>query len=492
MFQQIVSKLSLSPSAVSELAFYARRLKQESITRTFSAIAAVLIVGLQFAVISAPPAPTNAASPNDIIYGGFVSKADLLNRYDSSAELQALFKHFGISRADLQQSDTTTINSRDHSLKSIGRTRHLSSDDDIKVGSRTYYARGLYTWDTGANVQKGSSYKVLRGTRSSDGGYFAVMFHCGNIVFKQLPPKPTPPPPPPPTPTPTPKPTPTPTKPTLACVELIGDVKTGQVPLTVTYTGRGQATGQTISQYQFNFGDGKTANQASSKVAHQYTTPGKFTATLKVKGSKGSVSPAISACSFTVNVTTPPAAFTRAKTALNVSQSIDATTAPAHAGDTIRYTLSTKNTGGTAEAYTVVEHVEDVLEYADITDPTGAKLENGVLTWPAKTITPGSVLSTTFTVRIKSPIPATPVGVSDKFSYDLRMDNVYGNDVHINLEAPLAKQVESASTSLPDTGGATSTLIVLLVSGLSLFFYFRNRQLITEIKLLRGTYQGGL
>jgi hypothetical protein len=416
MFQQIVSRLSLSPSAMSDLVFYARRLKQERVTRTFSAIAAVLIVGLQFATIAAPPTPSNAASPSDIIYGGIVSKADLLNRYDGSAELQSLYNYFGVTRQDVVNTQVVEINSRDHSLNSLGRVQHAAGDQKILVGAHTYWARYLYQFDTGANVQRGSTYQVLQGKRSRDGGYFAIMFHCGNIVFKTIPPKPTPPPPPKPTPIPTPKPTP-------------------------------------------------SATPKPTPIPTPKPTP---------------------------KPTPPPAAFTKAKSAFNVTQNIDATTAPANAGDVIRYTLTTKNVGGTTDAYTVVEHVEDIIEYADVTDPAGATLQNGVMTWPAATIKPGATLTKTFTVTVKNPIPATPVGLSDKFSYDLRMDNVYGNAVSINIQPPFAKQVEGASTSLPDTGASTSTIIVMIISALVLFFYFRNRQLNAEIKLLRGHYQGGL
>ncbi len=483
---------------MSDLVFYAHRLKKEKVTRTFSAIAAVLIVGLQFATIAAPPTPSNAASSNDIIYGGFVSKDDMLNRYDGSSELQALYNYFGITRADLAGTHVATINSRDHSLLSIGRNQHLSSDTKVVLGSHTYWTRALYTWDTGSNVQNGSSYQVLEGTRARDGAFFAAIFHCGNIVFKTLPPKPTPPPPPKPspspshTPSPSPKPSPSPAKPTITCVQLTGDVKTGEVPLTVNYTGLGSATGQTVSEYQFSFGDTKTANQPGPKVAHLYPTPGVFTATLKVKGSTGAVSPTVPACSFTVTVTSPPAAFTKAKSALNLTQNIDATTKPAQAGDVIRYTLTTKNVGGTADSYAVVEHIEDVMEYASVTDFGGATLQNGVMTWPAVIIKPGATLTKTFTTTVMNPIPPTPVGLSDKFSYDLRMDNVYGNTVSISLVPPFAKQVEGASTSLPAAGPGTASIIVLAISFITLFFYFRNRQLNAEVKLLRGQYQGGL
>lgn len=489
MFQRIVSRLSLSPSAMSDLVFYARRLKQEKITRTFSALAAVLIVGLQFATIAAPPAPSNAASSNDIIYGGFVSKNDLLNRFDASDELKTLYDYFGINRTDIQNTRETTINSKDHSLISIGRNQHGTSDGKVVLGSHTYWTRGLYVWDTGANVQRGSSYKVLEGTRSRDGGYFSVIFHCGNIVFKTLPPKPVPPPPPKPPATPIATPPP---KATLACVKLNGDVSTGEVPLTVNFTGEGTASNQTITEYQFNFGDGKTTNQPEPAVSHQYNTAGKWTATLKVKGSKGTLSDATPACSFTVTTTTPPAVFTKAKSALNVTQTVDATTKPALPGDTIRYSLTTKNTGGTTEDYAVIEHIEDVLEYADVVDAGGADLAGGVLSWAATKLEPDKSLVKNFTVKVKDPIPTTPVGLSDKFSYDLRMDNIYGTGVQIAITPPLAKQVEGASTTLPDTGAASTTFLILLVVAVCLFFYFRNRQLMTEIKLLRGEYQGGL
>jgi hypothetical protein len=497
MFTKIVSQLSLSPSATSQLVFYARRLKAESVTRTFSAIAAILIVGLQFATILAPPTPSNAASANDIIYGGFVSKADLLNHYDDSSELKALYDHFGISRQDVVNSHVTTINSRDHSLKSIGRIQHLASDEKIVVGSNVYWSRGLYTWDTGANIQRGSTYQVLEGTRSVDGGYFAIMFACGNIVYINLPPKPTPTPPPaPPTPKPSPTPKPVPTaKPTISCLELIGNDTIGSTsstaPLTISYTGMGSATGQSITQYEFSFGDGTSANLATADTSHTYTQVGKFLASLKVKGSTGTVSSTPPACTYTVNITPAPAAYTKSKSALNLTQNIDATTSPANAGDSIRYILNTQNTGATAGQYTVVEHLEDVLQYADVTNTGGGTLDNGVMTWPVTTIQPGGTLTETFIVTVKNPIPATPVGVSDKYSYDLRMDNVYGNAVSIAISPPVPKQIEAAAASLPDTGASTASTIVLIVCALSLFFYLRNRQLIAEIKVLRGDYHGG-
>lgn len=501
MFKQIVSKLSLSPSATADLAFYSRRLKKESVTRTFSAIAAVLVVGLQFATILAPPAPSNAASANDIILGGIVSKSDLLNRYDGSAELRALFSKFGISRTDLSASTAATIKSSDTTLKSVGRIRHWADDEVITTRFGTYYGRVLHKWDTGAS----SSYQVFQGKRASDGGYFAVMFVCGNIIYRKIPaPAATPRPTPTPTPTPTPvkktpTPTPTPVKPTpvttklsVACVDLKGNVTAGETPVAVDYSARGTAVGQTVKEYIFNFGDNTAQTTSIPTTSHSYNTPGKFTATLLVKGSSGTISPAIPACSFTVTVTSPPASFTKDKTAFNTTQKIDATKRPANGNDLITYTLTTKNVGGTAENYSVVEPIQDIVEYAKVTDATGAVINDNVMTWPSTVIKPGQTLVKTFEIEVIAPIPPTPTGVSDRYSFDLRMDNIYGNEVQIYLQPPAAKQIELAATTLPATGPGTSTLIVLFIAGLSMFFYFRNRQLMKEIRILRNDYQGGL
>jgi hypothetical protein len=227
-------------------------------------------------------------------------------------------------------------------------------------------------------------------------------------------------------------------------------------------------------------------------VIHTYENPGKFIAHLRVHGSKGKTTDYTGQCTIEITVNTPPASFTKHKTALNMTQAIDATTKPAHAGDQIRYTLTTTNTGSIAEKYAVSEHIEDVLEYAAVTDAGGGQVRDGTIAWTAADLPKGKSLIKTFTVTIKDPIPPTNVGTSDPDSFDLKLDNVYGDVVQVQLQPPLAKQVEAATTQLPDTGTPAGTIIILAVSGLVLFFYFRNRQLITEIKLLRGDIQGDL
>lgn len=122
---------------------------------------------------------------------------------------------------------------------------------------------------------------------------------------------------PPPTPTPTPKPTPTPTNqpsptptvtpsptpsPTLACNSLRANVMSGMAPFTVNFTGAATATGQSISLYQFDFGDNNQVSVPGATTAHTYTTPGSYTATLQVVATSGTT-PVTEACSVPITVT---------------------------------------------------------------------------------------------------------------------------------------------------------------------------------------------
>ncbi len=125
---------------------------------------------------------------------------------------------------------------------------------------------------------------------------------------------PTPTPSPNPTPSPTtlpasitpapPTPTPSPTPQiTVACLDLKASVTSGNAPLSVTFTGRGQAAGQSIGQYQFDFGNNDGVTGSSSVVNYTYSQPGTYKATLKVKGSLSGQSGETDACTVTIQVT---------------------------------------------------------------------------------------------------------------------------------------------------------------------------------------------
>jgi uncharacterized repeat protein (TIGR01451 family)/LPXTG-motif cell wall-anchored protein len=167
---------------------------------------------------------------------------------------------------------------------------------------------------------------------------------------------------------------------------------------------------------------------------------------------------------------------------------VDANGATALAGEAITYTVSVTNSGnGTEKSFVVRDNVQDILEYADIVDTENGVLNDGVITWAATDIAPGASLVVHFAARVKNPLPATPAAVSDPQSYDLKIDNTYEKDlVRTNLTAPtVAKQVEVASAALPQTGSGSSTFIVMIIAAIVAFLFFRNRQLIYELSVLR-------
>lgn len=612
MFKQIVSSLSMTPQAASQLTFYARRLKQESVTRFFSAFAAILLVVLQIVTVVSPASASNSSSVNDLIPGGYHNKADLLSTYDSpgSANLRMIYTRFGVTRADIANPKTvmTQINSRsqNNTLLSVGHTPYGFAGEirvTLPTNPATYvYARHLSAFDTGSNATTGSAYDALVGKRASDGGYFAILVVCGNIVVETIPPGPayacsklTSSPTtgqapltvhltansavsggaeiatyifdfgdgspklvvrthqtswgpvehpytvpktykatvgvtsnisstvktsatcnstitvsPKLTPAPTPKPTPAPTvkpvqckpgvpvgsplceNPTLACVGLTGTPASGTAPLQVVLTGVGSATNQTITEYQYDFGDGSTATSPSAKVTHLYKlskTTGPYIATLAIKGSNGDTATSPS-CQFQINVADVPPVFENSKTALNLTQNSDATKSTAKGGDVIKYSLITKNSGGAAGDYATTDDLADILEYATITDNGNGTVSGTSITWPSDTINPGQNLTHSFTVTVKNPVPVTATGISNPRSFDLNMDNVFGNAVRVPVEAPPSKQIEIASAIMPQTGPGTSIMIMLFIGGMIFFFYLRNRQLVAEIKILRNEYHG--
>jgi uncharacterized repeat protein (TIGR01451 family) len=194
-FIKLVQSLSYSPQVASQLAFYARRLRREKLTRRISAIAGVLALGIQFAAFIAPPTAANASDENDIIRGGFASKSQMLNIYDggsghpgqSGPEIRAIFSHFQISRGDIESASSGRVDSRDRSLKSLGRNPSGALDQRIDIaGAGTFYLRPLYVWD---RRNPYNSYPALVGQRSGAGNsFFAIIMNCGNIVIKDTPP----------------------------------------------------------------------------------------------------------------------------------------------------------------------------------------------------------------------------------------------------------------------------------------------------------------
>ena len=209
MFRKLVSNVTFSPALVGQLGFYARRLKKEEATRKAGVIFTVLALVLQSFAVFSPPESANAASSNDLIYGGISSKSDLLNNYDSNEKFRKVLTYAGITRDDLVATVTKEINNLSNgkgskAWKSWGYNSFFSaSQGEIKYNTgtgATFYSRPNYLFNTTAyEKENGAMVKVLYG-KSKRLGEFGIMYHCGNVFTPNAPTPPPPPPPPSPSP----------------------------------------------------------------------------------------------------------------------------------------------------------------------------------------------------------------------------------------------------------------------------------------------------
>ncbi|TXI90927.1 MAG: DUF11 domain-containing protein [Chryseobacterium sp.] len=185
------------------------------------------------------------------------------------------------------------------------------------------------------------------------------------------------------------------------------------------------------------------------------------------------------------------------KKARNITQQLqDANGTQANAGDTIEYTLSVTNMSKLVrEGFVVEENLEDVLEYADIIDASGATFTDNpvkMLSWSPVDIRPNETITRTILIKIKSEIPATPASTSDPLSYDMKLINVYGNSIEINLPPNPIKTVEQTVTTLPATGLGVNVAISTFILVSATYFYTRSRVLGKEVGLVRKQFNYGM
>ena len=544
MFRKLVANLSFSPSLISELSFYAQRLKKEEFTRRLGLVFTVLALIVQYFAVFQPPESANAASSQDIVYGGVVDLQDFMNHYRSNNNnVRDIYTAAGITEQEILATREGTFNSKDVAF-SAGRNSRFSHAQGERPftytksdgGTGTIYFSPNRLWDTlPYTSQNGSTYHALIG-HSAKVGWFAIMKNCGNLALQTIP---TPPPPPPPPTCPegtvgTPPNCATPPQPTAICSSLrlttSGDAKTPSVNL------RAQASvsnGATVSSYTYTITDSSGKSVASKIVStHSLTSttsietlrPGTYTAKVTVTTSLGQkessacqksfVIPAEKNCSLNPDIKTDDPAcqpcpsdssiwvkspectsqIVQKKTAYNSTRGSDATKTTARSFDSITYTLTATNVGKTPGVASFTERLEDTLEYAEIINAGHGNYdpEAKTITWPDIQLAPGQKTNHTFTVRVKSDIPATARGESNLSSYDCIMSNTYGNTVAIPVSCVGPKVIESSTTELPHTGPKENTLFAVILFAIVFYFYMRSRQLKEEVRLVRRDANSGI
>lgn len=532
MFEKLLSMLPYNPGLAHQMAFYSQRMREEAAIRRTGLAFIVAAFLIQFFAVISPPQPTVASSNNDLVNGGFSSAADAARSCrDDVASYKDILNYYGIDCDAVADAPTVTLASTDYSrnLYSMGRLPYgLAGETPVSIGGTTYYFRYLWAWDTGG----ASHYKALRVTAST-GKTFFLLYTCGNLVSIGLPqaaPKP-------------PKLTLSKSmKPgypvensqvapgTALGYRLNIDNKGGDahnvdladvIPAGTTYKSMSLNAGARVHTYhslsrsaEWNWGG--VPNETGDYVADLIVTvnagaangsricnvaklksdetPSQTSNQVCVTVKRNAPPPPVAtappppACTQNLGSQNATACVSVSKTAANLTEHIDnADGTTAQAGDTILYTLYADNTGkSTVKGFVFQENLSDVMDYADVVDPHGGNLNvvTGVITWPAQNISAGKTASRQITVKVKSPIPATPPSASDPGHFDLTMTNVYGNTVNIHLPGTPVQAVESTASSLPNTGPGTSLLIAAAIVIVAGYFYARSELLAKESRLV--------
>ncbi|MNR01036.1 hypothetical protein D3C85_1168300 [compost metagenome] len=193
--------------------------------------------------------------------------------------------------------------------------------------------------------------------------------------------------------------------------------------------------------------------------------------------------------------------FEIAKSVRNITQgTANANGTTAKSSDILEYSLTVKNVGKDKGDYTVSDSLTDVLEYADIIDLGGGSLikpagnENTTatsITWPVTAVKPGTTLTKTVSVKVKSVIPAIATHQTARGSYDCKMSNVFGNTLNVSVLCPPEKTIEQVVTQLPHTGASENMIFAGIVLAAVTYFYARARQVKKEVRLIRRDLNAG-
>jgi hypothetical protein len=497
MFSKLISNLAISPTAIDQIAFYSQRLRQEQAIRRSGLILIVISMFIQVFAAMVPPEQSLAASNNDVIAGGVSSLPELKSKYDSRADVRALYTRFGINSSDITNAgvDNTTFNFQEQGsrgTRTVGRINFASTKDHNlgQFAGSTFYSRSAGEWS-------GSTPAYYFGQHKGTDGHTYhvwVLKDCGNIAYRRAGTttedtiKNETPIPVFPVATPTPAPTPPAPQPTHV------EVAPGSVQPEVSVVAIPDAPIPAPAKPETPAPPTPTK---PAEVPKPISTPDK-----KVCENDALLPADSPLCKCVDNdkITANNekcAAPTPSKEVRNITQKLDpaATLATkAKAGDVLEYTLTTKNTNVIEKKnYTVRDYIGDLLDYSSV-DTASLMAQNGTydpttksVLWSNQTLPAKGELKRTFKVTVKKVIPGTNSPSASATDFDCKMQNGYGNETMVGVDCPILKQVET----LPNTGPGTTVAIAFGVTVLSGYFFMRSRLLAKEVKIIKQTYQSG-
>ncbi len=461
MFKKLISNLPFNPSLINQLSFYAKRIHRESNVRRTGFILLILAMLVQIFAVVSPPQATLARSNNDLINGGFQNRNEaVLHCLNTSEDYAMILSNYGITCSDVSSASTVTLHSTDfsRSLFSMGRLSYgIAGEQPVNISGAnngtSLWLRYLWGWDRQGLP---SAYQALSGTTKS-GLHFFILFNCGNLVFIGIP------------------------KPPVKCQfnpDILASSPSCVEPCPISgKSNLPKNSPKCVAPCPYN--SGIAVNSAQCFKPCQFNNAIPYTS--------NSCKP----CEQSQTRDDKNSCLVRHKSASNITQHIvNANGTTARSGDIIDYKLTIINNGkATVTKYLIQENISDVLDYSDVTDLHGGKIDkNDNVSWPLIDIGSKKTIEKHITVRIKSPIPATPTSTSDRGHFDMVMTNVYGDTVNINLPPEITKTTEQIVTTLPNTGPGTSIVVGFVLTSIVGYFFARSRLMSKELYAIKKEY----
>jgi len=186
--------------------------------------------------------------------------------------------------------------------------------------------------------------------------------------------------------------------------------------------------------------------------------------------------------------------LSKSSTAINLSQgNSNAAASIAEAGDHISYTLNFTNNSDQAIQAEPKINIADIIEYSDITQSNGGKIDTPSMTlsWEKTTIEPKSTQSRTFTISLLSKLPTTSRGKYYQTSHDCKISSYFGSNININVNCPIVKKIENLYLNLPILKSLNLVVISLIALILIAYQYLQARQIKKEIQIIRRNANAG-
>ncbi len=189
MFRKLVSNLPYSPALITEVGFYAKRLRKEEVTRRMTVLFVALTLLMQSLSLLSPPESANASSEQDVIRGGVSDLSDFLTRYDHNEDdIKDIYTTVGVSRSEIAAVHSATITTSNDAYFMTRYGQLGAADHEIALAyQRSAGGTGIRYFSPLSEVA--NPYQTFKGWvgTSATLGWFGIMQANGSLVTHGIP-----------------------------------------------------------------------------------------------------------------------------------------------------------------------------------------------------------------------------------------------------------------------------------------------------------------